>query len=413
MFGTVGIVLQQIPDFPNMVAAEITAGTIGLVGGLSNVLLIRSTGGAVSPKQGIILPLVWALSCIMAVTPLFFTSGTPLKMMVLTFYTFAVAGALGGVATAWVIKSSSPVKASLPSAPSVIIWSLSFGVAAIASSLVGEGLSIIMPAWIAWPVAFETMALIIGIAGGYSILTLSRAAWPARRVSAANNRSSAIPGKNGHPVIILILLCLPFYLNDFSDIAVKDWRAWLLIDYIMVKLIPCLVVYGLIHSKRMDLSEFGLTVPSAASFFSVFLVGALGGVFIEQNGYLIMDKIPGYLALGGMPEITSPLWRWIDLTAGLLLTGISEELVFRGYLRNFLSRYTKRAWIIVLISALAFGLIHWSGGFSKVLVTAAVGAVFMILYLRISSLPAIIIAHFAVNFVDYANLVPNEIFRFF
>jgi len=95
------------------------------------------------------------------------------------------------------------------------------------------------------------------------------------------------------------------------------------------------------------------------------------------------------------------------------MTGICEELVFRGYLRAFLSRYAKRASIIVLISSLAFGLIHWSGGGAKVLVTSAIGAVFMILYLRTSSLPAIMTAHFAVNFVDYANVVPTEIFQFF
>lgn len=171
LFGTIGILLLQIPGFPNMVAAQITAGTIGLVGGLSNAFLIRLTGGSVSLKQGIILPLVWALSCIMGITPLFFTSGTPLKMMVLTFYAFAVSGALGGTATAWIIRSSYNVKTSLELAPSVIIWSLSFGVAAISSSVVGEGLSMIMPAWIAWPIAFETMALIIGSAGGYSIVT--------------------------------------------------------------------------------------------------------------------------------------------------------------------------------------------------------------------------------------------------
>jgi membrane protease YdiL (CAAX protease family) len=257
------------------------------------------------------------------------------------------------------------------------------------------------------------MALIIGSAGGYSIAKLSGTVRPARSVFVENDPSSRVRGNNRHPVIILALFCLPFYLNDFSDIYVKDWRLWIGIDYITVKLFPCLVLFWLIRSKKTDLPELGLTVPSPASFFAVFFIGALSAIFIDQNGYLVLGNLYGYPPFGGMPEIASPLWRWIDLTAGLIMTGICEELVFRGYLRTFLSRYTKRASIIVLISALAFGLIHWSGGGARVLVASAIGAVFMILYLRTSSLPAIMMAHFAVNFVDYANVVPKDIFRFF
>jgi len=413
LFGTTGILLLQIPGFPNLVAAQITAGTIGLVGGLSTVFLIRSTVRSFSRKQSLILPLVWALSCIIGVTPQFFTSGTPLKMTVLTFYAFTLSGALGGAATAWIVRSLRKDTADSPIAPSVFIWSLGFGIAAVASGVVGERLSMIMPEWLAWSIAFEAMALIIGSAGGYAIVKLSRAAWPGRSVSARSDPFSRVRGNDGHPIIILALLCLPFYLNDFSDIYVKDWRLWIGIDYITVKLFPCLVVFGLIHSKRMDLSELGLTVPSFASFFAVFFIGALSGIFIDQNGYLVLGNFHGYLPLSGIPEIASPLWRWIDLTAGLIMTGICEELVFRGYLRTFLSRYTKCASIIVLISALAFGLIHWSGGGARVLVAAVIGAVFMILYLRTSSLPAIMAAHFVVNFVDYANVVPKDIFRFF
>ena len=413
LFGAIGILLLQIPGFPKVVAAQITAGTIGLVGGLSNASLIRSTGGTVSWKQGVMLSLAWALSCIIGITPPFFTSGIPLQMMVLTFYAFALSGALGGAATVVIIRSSGDDKDSFHFAPAVVIWSIGFGTAAIAATVVGEGLSMIMPVWIAWAIAFEAMALIIGSAGGYAIVKLLRTAGPARSAAEESNRSSRIRGNNRRSAIILLALCLPFYLNDLSDIYVTDWRLWILIDYVAVKLFPCFVIFWLIRNREMDFSDFGLNIPSAASFLTVFFIGALSGLFIEHNGYLVVDKLHGYHPLGGIPEIEGPLWKWIDLTAGLLMTGICEEMVFRGYLRTFLSRYTKRASVIILISALAFGLIHWSGGFSKVLVTSTVGAVFMLLYLRTSSLPAIMAAHFAINFVDYANFVPKYIFRFF
>ncbi|MCG6534668.1 MAG: CPBP family intramembrane metalloprotease, partial [Syntrophales bacterium LBB04] len=346
------------------------------------------------------------------VSPLFFTSGTPLKMMALSFYTFALPGALGAAATFVIVRSSWNDKDSFHFASPVIIWSCAFGIAALAATVVGEGLSMIIPAWIAWAIAFEAMALIMGGAGGYAIVKLLGTAGPALSVSAENRRSAEIPGNNRCSAVILLALCLPFYLNDLSDIFVTDWRLWILIDYVAVKLFPCFVIFWLILKQKMDFADFGLNIPPAASFLTVFFISTLIGIFIDQNGYHFADKIHGYQPLGGMPEIASPLWKWIDLTVGLLMTGICEEMVFRGYLRTFLSQYTKRASAIVLISALAFGLIHWSGGFSRVLVTSVVGAVFMLLYLRTSSLPAIMAAHFAINCVDYANIVPKYIFRF-
>ncbi|MBW1766859.1 MAG: CPBP family intramembrane metalloprotease, partial [Deltaproteobacteria bacterium] len=69
--------------------------------------------------------------------------------------------------------------------------------------------------------------------------------------------------------------------------------------------------------------------------------------------------------------------------------------------------------VIIGISALAFGFIHWSGGFHMVILTSVIGAVFMALYLRTHSLPAIMLAHFVVNFIDFADVIPKSIFRFF
>ena len=219
-------------------------------------------------------------------------------------------------------------------------------------------------------------------------------------------------GKNRIYILALVLLASPFYLNDFANIYVKNWRWWLFIDYVGVKLFPFLVVLWLIQSKKMRASEFGLTTQTIPSFLVVFLLVALVGTTIDQNGYQIVAKLPGYSPLGGMPAISNPVWNWIDLTFGLFMVGIFEELVFRGYMHTFMSRYTRNSFAIVVISAVAFGLIHWSLGLHDVLITSIIGAVFMIAYLRTRSLPAIVLAHFAVNFIDFAGIIPKSIFTF-
>lgn len=413
LLGTSAILLLRIPGFPYLVAAQMTAGIIGLGGGLSYAMAIRAAGGGVDWKNGMFVAVVWALSFILGVTPLFFTSGGPLKMMVGAFYSFALCGALGGIVTACRMRSLFADAAARDFIPSVVLWSLSFGVASMVSNVVGEGLQRLLPAWAAWFMAYEAMALIIGGAGGCAIVRFQKTPKPKPDAFEQIRRDGFSGGEPKHPIIVVILLCLPFYLNDLNDIYVKDWRWWLLIDYVAVKFFPLLVLAWLIRRKKVGFSALGLRIPSALSFLSALLVGALAAVFIEQNGYLLTDWLSGDPPLGQMPGIAIPVWRWVDLTAGLVMVSIVEEAVFRGYLRIFLSRYTRRAWVVIAISAIAFGLIHWSGGLHKVIVTSAVGAVFMALYLRTHSLPAIMVAHYLVNFIAFSNVISQSIFRFF
>ena len=219
-------------------------------------------------------------------------------------------------------------------------------------------------------------------------------------------------GENGLYILALVLLAGPFYLNDFASIYFKDWRWWLFVDYAGVKLFPFLVILWLIRGKKWRASEFGLTTQTIPSFLVVFLVVTLAGTIIDQNGYGLIAKLPGYSPLGRIPVITNPFWNWIDLTLGLLLVGILEELIFRGYMHAFISRYTRSSFAIVVISAVAFGLIHWSLGLHAILITSTIGAVFMIVYLRMPSLPAIMLGHFVVNFIDFAGIIPKSIFTF-
>ncbi len=225
-------------------------------------------------------------------------------------------------------------------------------------------------------------------------------------------RKNGTDGKNGLYILAFVLLAIPFYLNDFANMYLKNWRLWLLVDYAGVKLFPFVFALWLIYSKKMRVSEFGLKTQSTLSSLVVFLIVALVGAVIDQNGYQLAAELPGYPPLGGMPAITSPVWNWIDLTFGLLVVGICEELVFRGFLHTFISRYTENPFAIVIISSVGFGLIHWSLGLHVVLVTSTIGAVFMIAYLRTRSLPAIMLAHFAINFIDFAGVIPKSIFKF-
>jgi hypothetical protein len=395
-------------------AAQMSIGLFGLAGGLSQAFLIRSAGGNVSPGQGLLLAAAWALSCAAGVTLMFLTFGTPAKMALITFCSFALSGALGGLATVLLMRSAFREAAGGDLIPSVVQWSFGFGLAALAVELIGQGLQWFLPLWLAWSAAAAAMAMIIGAAGACAIAGFLKAGVEKDQLAKQQGRDDETftNGRNAFYLWILILLVLPFYLNDFADIYVKDWRQWLWIDYLAVKLFPVLVIVWLLLSGKMRAPAFGLTPQPALSFLAVFLIGTLAGLFLDQNGYALLNGFPGYQPLGAMPEIKSPLWKGVDLTAGLLLVGIMEEVIFRGYLHTVLSRYTRNSLVIIAVSAVAFGCIHWSGGFHRILVTGVIGAVFMVLYLRTRSLPAIILAHFAINFIDFSEIINKAIFRF-
>ncbi len=220
-------------------------------------------------------------------------------------------------------------------------------------------------------------------------------------------------GKDRFYILVLMLLAGPFYLNDFSSIYLESWRWWLFIDYTAVKLFPLLVALWLVRSNKIRAAELGLRAQALPPFLAVFLVVTLAGTLIDQNGYALLAGLPGYAPLGGMPPIANPFWDWLDLTFGLLMVGVFEELVFRGYMYAFLQRYTRSALAIVPISSVAFGLIHWGLGLHAVVVTSIIGALFMVAYLRTRSLPAIMLAHFAINFIDFSGVIPTSIFKFF
>jgi membrane protease YdiL (CAAX protease family) len=215
----------------------------------------------------------------------------------------------------------------------------------------------------------------------------------------------------GAQLPILVLLAGPFYLNDFASIFVSDWRLWLGIDYIGVKLFPLLVVWWSIRANAMQATEFGLTKQAPRSFLVAFVLAAIVGTIIDQNGHSLLAGLPGYAPLGAMPPIDNPIWNWIDLTLGLLVVGIVEELVFRGYMHAVLSRFTRRRLVIVAVSGVAFGLIHWSLGLHTVVITSLIGAVFMCVYLHTRALPGVMLAHFAVNFIDFSGVVPKSVFK--
>lgn len=110
----------------------------------------------------------------------------------------------------------------------------------------------------------------------------------------------------------------------------------------------------------------------------------------------------GALALGYLtwqPKWTSLFWVWAAVN--LFFTCLSEEAFFRGFIQRELAsalrglRYGSA--VAIAVSAVLFGLAHFAGGVSYVILAGAAGLGYAIIYHRTKSLEMSMLAHFALN----------------
>ncbi len=94
---------------------------------------------------------------------------------------------------------------------------------------------------------------------------------------------------------------------------------------------------------------------------------------------------------------------WFDITVGLILVAVSEEFVFRAVVFDSLSRRKFSTPAIVILSSIAFGLVHISSGIPHALVTMILGSVFMMVYIRKQSLWSLVLAHYVINLWAYSD----------
>jgi CAAX protease family protein len=97
------------------------------------------------------------------------------------------------------------------------------------------------------------------------------------------------------------------------------------------------------------------------------------------------------------PRLTSGPLFYLDLSLGLLLVAISEELLARRVAARLLAELGWPPAAIVVVPALAFGLQHWSLGLGNMATTALVGMALMAIYLYWRSFALVVIAHYVLN----------------
>ncbi len=211
-------------------------------------------------------------------------------------------------------------------------------------------------------------------------------------------------------LIILTVLSSIFLLNDFLFLAAKSYGTWLLIDY-GSRLLALGIVILLVRRKMSRPAEFGWTgIPFRSGLLWLLLLTA-AGLLIDQVGWRYLEQLLPDTQLAAMPKIKNSYVNIFDLTFGLALVAASEEVVFRGYC--FSALHDRMSfWALVALSAVLFGMIHWSQGLHAIASTALWGILPMVSMVRTGSIFPAVIAHYITDLVSQGGFVPERWFDF-
>jgi membrane protease YdiL (CAAX protease family) len=211
-------------------------------------------------------------------------------------------------------------------------------------------------------------------------------------------------------LVILAILSSIFLLNDYLFLMAGSLAAWLMIDY-GSRLLAIGIVLWLIRRKLSAPAEFGLRGLPLRSGLPWMLLLTGAGVLIDQVGWRVLEQVLPNTQLATMPKIQNPFMNYIDLTFGVALVAVSEEIVFRGYCFSALQGRWP-SWVVVAISAVLFGMIHWSQGLHAIVSTALWGILPMVAMARTGSIFPSLIAHYITDLISLGGFVPETWFSF-
>lgn len=173
----------------------------------------------------------------------------------------------------------------------------------------------------------------------------------------------------------------------------------------------CYVKFRKFHFFERKENYFEILLKVGLYLAVIFPIVSLIGQLTDTFLYLVFD-VKGYeqLAVTFLKKtLSSPIALMGSLISIVVLAPITEELLFRGLLFNFIkNRFGSKAGVIV--SAVLFAVFHYShtqglGNISLILSLSFFGGMLAILYLMTSSLIYPILLHAIFNLLSSLRIL--------
>ena len=208
------------------------------------------------------------------------------------------------------------------------------------------------------------------------------------------------------PIIIILLLVWPLYLNDLYLIPLQDAQqsiAWWGIDSVFRLLIPGATLWFLFTSKTVSCSEAGLIKPFS---LSAILAGALLAFALLITSRVLIEPwlwnfLPyGELFFGYILPDHGPYY-FIAIIYFVITAGVFEEIIYRALVTSQLEKMTESKTLVVIFSCIIFAAIHWSEGIAKVIFSFFIALPLTLWYMRTRRVWGMISCHIIYDFLQF------------
>lgn len=192
-------------------------------------------------------------------------------------------------------------------------------------------------------------------------------------------------------------------------------RVGLAVQWAVAALVVCFVLFV----ERRPLSSVGLHAPVAARLGPLQVGGWFGGLFYGFVLVAVAGIVAGYACrLRGIDAYDEATVVLLDQSAGWkllfsLTAGVTEELLFRGYLIERTVDLTGSVAVAGALSVVAFTAMHLPGRSTRRIAPGvfAVALSLTATYLLVRSLFVLMIVHTAYDFVASLSSGPTEVFE--
>jgi membrane protease YdiL (CAAX protease family) len=144
-------------------------------------------------------------------------------------------------------------------------------------------------------------------------------------------------------------------------------------------------------------------IRTGALSVALIVVERLSSMFIARP---LTEQFPDS-ALFAFPQYANDTIRLLDLTVGMFLVGLSEELLFRRALIEMLLKQSWPRLAVVFGSAVPFACIHWYGGIGHVIYALPFGLFAALIYLQFRSLWMLVVIHAAADLFVFGYFDPR------
>jgi len=212
-------------------------------------------------------------------------------------------------------------------------------------------------------------------------------------------------------LVYLIILSAIFLLNDFVFINIKSSILWFLVDYIF-RIIVIGVLILMIKKERLKIEDLGFIRIKIDKLVIWIISLSILSILLNNTLWRILYKILPKTQQMFFPSYDNNLIKVFDLSIGIMLVAFTEEIVFRSCYLLILKDKIKSNILIIIISCIVFGMIHWSLGLHAIVAAAIWGIMPMVSLIATNSIWPAIVAHYLTDFVAFSGIIPENWFKF-